>query len=55
MAFFDVLIMKRTMRVQMIIVLFKQMILRKYKTDVLRNFTFIIFVAIGNFKVNTND
>ena len=49
MAFFETLMIKRTISVEMIITLLQQMILCDYITDVSRNLTFIIFIADGNF------
>ena len=45
MAFFETLMIKRTISVEMIITLLQQMILCDYITDVSRNLTFIIFMA----------
>ena len=45
MAFFETLMIKRTISVEMIITLLQQMILCDYITDVSRNLTFIIFIA----------
>ena len=49
MAFFETLMIKRTVSVEMIITLLQQMILCDDITDVSRNLTFIIFIADGNF------
>ena len=57
MAFFETLMIKRTVSVEMIITLLQQMILCDDITDVSRNLlTFIIFIADGNFmKLKTYD
>ena len=49
MAFFETLMIKRTISVEMIIKLLQQMIPCDCITDVSRNLTFIIFIADGNF------
>ena len=54
MAFFETLMIKRTISVEMIITLLQQMILSDYITDVSRNLAFIIFIAVVIFVVRFN-
>ena len=54
MAFFDILIINRTIRVEIIIVLFQQVILCRY-SDVSKNVAFSIFIADKTFQVKTNN
>ena len=49
MAFFDTLMIKRTISVEMIIALLRQMIICDYIAGDSRNLTFLIFITDRNF------